>query len=193
MHVFIVFAHPNRTSLAGTLLDRLTAGLRQAGHTFDVSDLYQEGFDPRFSSADFDYFRADGPMMSDISTIHSRIERAQVLAFVYPVWWWSAPAILKGWYDRVLINDFAYTFDGHNVHPALSGKKVVQICIGGSSGKVYQKYGYDAAMQRQIEAGIWFYCGLTEVKTHLITDIDASVRSRETALARAEEIGRTMA
>ena len=192
MHVFTVFAHPNRDSLAGGLLDRFVTGLELAGHTNDLSDLYREKFNPVFNSNDFDFFRERGDMPEEIHAIHQRIDKARVLAFVFPVWWWSTPAILKGWFDRVLINDFAYTLHGHDIVPALSDKKVIMICPAGSSAHTYQKYGYDTVIQRQIDAGIWIYCGLTDIETYIMPDIDASDEARNRHLDDAEQIGRLL-
>lgn len=192
MHVFTVFAHPNRDSLAGAILDRFVGGLEAGGHSVDISDLYREDFDPLFRLQDFDYFRERGPMPAVIQDIHARIDVADVLAFVYPVWWWSVPAILKGWFERVLINGFAWDWDGDDIVPCLTGKRVITLCVSGSSQRTYDRYGYADALKLQIDTGIWTYCGLTDVETNLMTDVDASPQARERHLARAEEIGREL-
>ncbi len=191
-HVFVVYAHPKRDSFVGAILDRFLAGLQEAGHTYELSDLYAENFNPTFSASEFDYFRGDGTAAADIAAIHERISAAQCLAFVFPVWWRSAPAVLKGWFDRVLINNFAYLFDGHEVIPNLDNKSVIMLCPAGSSTKTYQKHGYDGVIQRQIEAGIWLYCGLDDVQTHLMADVDASADDRARHLERAHRIGHSV-
>jgi len=190
MHVLTVFAHPNRASFAGAILDAFMHGAEAAGHSLDLSDLYREDFNPVFSAKDFDFFRERDPMPEDVKAIHDRIVRAQALAFVFPVWWWSAPAILKGWFERVLINEFAWNWDGHKIVPGLSSKKVVMLCPAGSSTRTYDKRGYEDVLVRQVAQGIWNYCGLDDIETYLMPDIDASEESRRQHLQTAERVGR---
>lgn len=193
MHVLVVFAHPERDSLSGNSLNKFIAGLEAAGHTYDLMDLYHDEFDPTFNTADLAYYRDQGPMPQEISDIHKRIDEANAMAFIFPLWWWSVPAILKGWFDRVLTSPFAFTYDENGLQGALSDKKIVMLCTGSNDRKGFQKYGYDAAMQRQIEAGVWFYCGLDDVETHLTAGIDESEDARMAHLALSERVGRTIA
>ena len=90
MHVLAMFAHPRRDSFSGAILDGLCAGLTAAGHTVEVGDLYREGFDPRLRPEDYAQFE-ETPMPADVLAEQARIERADALAFVFPVWWWSLP------------------------------------------------------------------------------------------------------
>ena len=100
MHLLAVFCHPRRDSFTGALLDSFASGVREAGHQVELADLYREGFDPSFRAEDYAQFRSE-PMPGEILAEQRRVDRADALAFVFPVWWWSFPAMLKGWIDRV--------------------------------------------------------------------------------------------
>jgi NAD(P)H dehydrogenase (quinone) len=96
MHLLAVYAHPLRQAYAGAILDAFLGGLTEAvPHTCEVADLYREGFEMRLQPEDYAQFRG-GSMPEEIRREQARVDRADALAFVFPVWWWSFPAILKG-------------------------------------------------------------------------------------------------
>ena len=114
MHLLAVYAHPLRQAYTGAILDAFLAGLTEAApHTTEVADLYREGFEMRLQPEDYAQFRGES-MPEEIRREQARVDRADALAFVFPVWWWSFPAILKGWFDRVFSEGWAYNFEpGH--------------------------------------------------------------------------------
>ena len=104
MHVYIVFCHPSRQSFTFSVLASFFAGLREAGHTYEIGDLYEMDFK---SDMDLEqYERETGPdhtlaVPPDVEAEHDKIKRSDALVFIYPVWWSESPAKLKGWFDRV--------------------------------------------------------------------------------------------
>ncbi len=114
MHVYILFAHPSKKSFSQSVLEAFTRGLTEAGHSFQVGDLYEMGFQ---SELDEDqYFRELGldprpAVPDDVAAEQAKIDAAGALVFVYPVWWSDCPAKLKGWFDRVLTYGYAYFYD----------------------------------------------------------------------------------
>lgn len=123
MHIMIVFAHPEPQSFCGAMVERARIALEADGHSVTVSDLYRAGFDPVGGPADFadplpgDRFHYQSEQRhafetstfaADIATEQDRIAAADAYLFVFPLWWGGVPAILKGWFDRVLSYGFAY-------------------------------------------------------------------------------------
>ncbi|MGO1267500.1 MAG: NAD(P)H-dependent oxidoreductase [Microbacterium gubbeenense] len=198
MHLLTVFSHPFVDRYPATVMDAFHEPFRQAGHPIDVLDLHQEGFDPRFTEEDHAHFWG-GPVPPGISEMHERVEAADRLAFVFPVYWWSMPALMKGWIERVFTGDWAYQY-GSGVKDR--GKKPLNgllpsiptslIGIGGSKKHTYDKYGYGDAMRTQLDVGIFAYCGITDVENHLLYDVegDQNAAAREAGLEQAREIGR---
>jgi len=192
MHVLMIFAHPRRASFTGALLDAFADGVREGGrHTVEVADLYREGFDPRFQAADEATFRGEKPVPDDVRREQERFDRADAVAFVFPVWWWSFPAVLKGWIDRVFNLGWAYANESGVERGTLRDRPTVLLAVGGAPERTYRKYGYDQAMQVQMETGILGYCGLYDVETHLFYEVDGTApEERGRYLARAREMGR---
>jgi NAD(P)H dehydrogenase (quinone) len=132
--------------------------------------------------------------------MHTRVDKADRLAFVFPVYWWGMPAMMKGWIERVFTGGWAYQFGksvedrGKEPPTSLLGSvPTILIGIGGSTKGTYEKYGYGEAMRVQNDVGIFAYCGITDVESHLIYDVegDHNAPVREEGLKLARHIGRT--
>jgi NAD(P)H dehydrogenase (quinone) len=189
MHVLAVFAHPRRDSYTGAALDSFRAGLADGGHDAEIADLYREGFETRLQPKDYAQFRGEA-MPADVRREQARVDRAEALAFVFPVWWWSFPAILKGWIDRVFSEGWAYSFTPGLSRGRLKDRPTLLLGTAGSRESTYRKYGYADAMRVQIDTGILGYCGLRDVEMRILYDVEQNPELRDHYLAEAREIGR---
>ncbi len=79
-------------SFTGSILQSAVRGLRAAGHSVEIADLYAEGFDPVLRRADYAQVEHK-PMPDDVRREQARVDRSDALMFVFPVWWWSFPAM----------------------------------------------------------------------------------------------------
>ncbi|MFE2336568.1 NAD(P)H-dependent oxidoreductase [Streptomyces coelicoflavus] len=178
MHLLTVFSHPLTDKYPSAVMDAFHQPFRQAGHSIDVLDLHREGFDPRFTEADHAHFWG-GPAPDDVLEMHRRVEVADRLAFIYPVYWWGMPAMMKGWIDRVFTEGWAYQYgsgvDDRGKQPLyalLPSVPTTLIGIGGSKKHTYDRYGYREAMRTQIDVGVFAYCGIDDVESHLVYDVE---------------------
>lgn len=123
MNVLIVHAHYEPKSFTGAMRDAAAEELSAQGHHVEISDLYAMGFDPVARSSDFgepsrgDYTvysleqrhcHANGSLAPDIAAEVEKLDRADLLILSFPVFWFSVPAIMKGWIDRVFLSGVAY-------------------------------------------------------------------------------------
>lgn len=110
MKVLVVYAHPRPDSFTAAVLGRAEAALRSGGHEVVVVDLWAEGFDPVLTEAEWaaHTHRAGAPAPAPLTPHVERLRWAEALVLVYPTWWGGPPAILKGWFDRVLVEGVAY-------------------------------------------------------------------------------------
>lgn len=148
MHALIVYAHPEPTSFNAALKDAAVDAIRAAGHQVEVSDLYGERFNPVAGRHDFttvaDHSRfhyqseqmlaAQRQGFSDeIQREHDRVNRADIIILQFPLWWGAPPAVLKGWFERVLAYGFAYA-DGRRFEKGLFRGRGGLMCVttGGS-------------------------------------------------------------
>lgn len=122
MNVLWVFAHPEPRSLNGALRDHGTATLRRHGHRVRHSDLYAMRWNPVAGPGDVahdpreplrlgpatEHARATGALAPDIRAEHAKLDWADALVLQFPLWWHGMPAILKGWFDRVFVQGYAF-------------------------------------------------------------------------------------
>jgi NAD(P)H dehydrogenase (quinone) len=158
MNVLLVYVHPEPTSFTGALKDAAQDALTAAGHHVEVSDLYGEGFDPVAGRHDFTtvhdagrfhyqneqgHAHANGGFAPDLVREQQRVRKADMIVWIFPIWWGGVPAILKGWFDRVMAFGFAYA-DGKRFDSGYFRDKIGLLCLttGGtterfSAGNVY--------------------------------------------------------
>lgn len=193
MKIQVVRADPRDTSLTASLVERFVAGVQSAGPArVEIATLQQEGFDPRISQADLDFYHGNGSLPDDVRSQQQRVDDADVLLIAFPVYWWSLPAVLKGWIDRVFTNGWAFG-GAERSSGALSGKRIRIIATGGAGSGAYEKHGYRAAITAQIEHGIFHFSGVSDVQTHFFLDVengDKAARLRN--LTAAYELGRSL-
>lgn len=104
----LVYAHPSPDSFAAHLRDTACRALTVNGHDVDLIDLYAERFDPVLGADEWSNRRAGGADWPEVADYAKRLAEANGLLLVHPTWWGGPPAILKGWFDRVLSPRVAY-------------------------------------------------------------------------------------
>ncbi|NLS14950.1 NAD(P)H-dependent oxidoreductase [Rhizobium sp. P40RR-XXII] len=171
MHALIVVAHPNPDSFSHSVAAHVAEGVRLSGQgdTLEIADLTAEAFDPRFTAADIAAHLREGPAPADVLVEQARIDRADALVLVYPVYWWSMPGLLKGWIDRVFTNGWAYEdMPGDRPVKRLRHLRIHLVAIGGATMRTYARHGYFGSMTKQIDHGIFGYCGAPVATSELL-------------------------
>ena len=178
MKVFIVSAHPEPKSFNTALFDLSVNVLGKLGHAVRVSDLYAMGFNPVAGPDDFseranpDYLvyaleqrhgYENGTLAADIQEEIEKVLWCDLLILNFPLFWFSTPAILKGWIDRVLISGLTYGGKRFYDRGGLKGKKaMVTLTLGGRN----HMFGEDAVhgeledMLRHLLRGTLYYTGM---------------------------------
>lgn len=103
MRVLVVYAHPVPESFNAAVHRCLVEGLEQAGHEVRDLDLYRLGFEPAMSEGERRAYMVRGGNAARVAEHLAHLRWAEGLILVYPTWWYSLPAILKGWLDRVFV------------------------------------------------------------------------------------------
>lgn len=190
MHATIVVAHPHSGSLTQAIARKVSEGLVVAcdRHSFEIVDLMAEGFDPRFTARDAAVLLREADPSPEVLAEQARLDRSDALVLVYPVYWWSMPALMKGWIDRVFSNGWAYDDTGTGIVKKLGRLPVHLIALGGADRRTYDRHGYAQAMKAQIEHGIFDYCGAPVLTSELLHLSDEG--APEALLDRALAIGR---
>ena len=178
MKVYVIYTHPNPESFNRAVLERLVSGLEDAGHEVMVSDLYGDGFSCALTKDDLAGL-ASGRVAEDVRAYQEKVSGADALAFVFPVWWFGPPALLKGWFDRVFSKGFAYDFGPKGLIPMLKIKKALVISTAGGMEDMYKNLGFSDAMNKVLINGTLQFVGIWNVSWrvfHNVVDCDADTR-----------------
>lgn len=177
MNVLIVYAHPEPQSFNGSLRACAETTLRDAGHAVTVTDLYAQGFDPVAGPADFEslsdaeifnvgreqmHAAQTGGFAPDVQAELDKLLAADLLLMQFPLWWFSMPAILKGWIDRVFAFGAAYDFGRTWDNGVFAGKRAMLSITASAPEAAFATDGRSGDMERvlwPIHAGILALCG----------------------------------
>jgi NAD(P)H dehydrogenase (quinone) len=129
MKVVIVFNHPYEGSFCNAILNAVIKGLKSANHEVDLMHLDNDGFNPVMSNADLKAFVEHKPVDPQVIEYNERLEKADHLIFIFPIWWDLMPAMTKGFVDRVLTPGVVYNHHprGFGLIPLLKKLKSVTV------------------------------------------------------------------
>ena len=136
MKVHIVYAHPSSQSTTYELKESYVRGLKESDIDFTISDLYKDNFNSDFCEEE--YLREanyEGVLLSeDVLKEQQLINDADILTFIFPLFWMDAPSKLVGWFSRV----FTYGFRYYNDDEQESMKTLSQVNFIISAGSSYE-------------------------------------------------------
>jgi NAD(P)H dehydrogenase (quinone) len=194
MNVLIVYAHPEPRSLNGALKSFMIRRLEDAGHEVRVSDLYAMDWKSRLDANDSLDARSDAPFdaslasmeafkngsqSEDIAREQEKLLWADTVILQFPLWWFSTPAILKGWVERVYAYGFAYGVGEHSDlrwgdrygEGTLAGKRAMLVVTAGGWESHYSPRGVNGAIDDilfPIHHGILYYPGFDVLPPYVV-------------------------
>ena len=193
MHAHFVLAHPEPRSFNAHLVGAGVEALEVAGSSASVSDLYAMGFDPcerpehfttRLDPNRFDvqaeqrHASATNGLPEMVSHELALMDRADLLVLQYPMWWHLPPAMLKGWFDRVLAYGEAYTSNKRFEDGRFVGKTAMLSVTVGTSRETYAHDGRSG----DIDLMLWpvhfslAYLGYTVLTPFVAYGVEAGLR-----------------
>ncbi|GMM54385.1 hypothetical protein DAKH74_010010 [Maudiozyma humilis] len=187
MKVLIVFAHPEKQSFNHSLLQAAVKRLEENGDEVKVSDLYKMKWKPVIDEDDFLNHEngtrlkiaassasayTEKQLTADVVAEQEKLAWADTVILQFPLWWFSMPAILKGWVDRVFACGYAYGVGPHDEthygyrygEGVMEGKRAFCIVTTGGSADHYSTRGINGSIDDvlfTINHGILFYPGFT--------------------------------
>ncbi|MFV6028052.1 NAD(P)H oxidoreductase [Streptomyces sp. NPDC056264] len=184
-HTLLVLAHPRTGSLTAQVAARLHARIEGEGGTVDVLDLYAEGFDPALRPEDEpDWENREKVYSPEVRAHMDRVLAADDIVVVFPVWWFTPPAILKGWIDRVWNYGFAY---GRS-RPRLAGKRLLWLALMGGTPEEIARLGMTDALGLILVTGISEFCGLPDARLRVLHGTELSGVPVELRAGRVAEL-----
>lgn len=190
INVLVVLAHPRADSLCAALAEAFCKGARAAGVQLRELNLSDLDFDPQL------HMRSpnDQPLEHDLRQARDLLLWADHLVFVYPTWWGGAPALLKGFLDRLMAPGFAFeTCEGGTGYQGLLQGRSAQLITTMDTPPLLHRLLYREPGKNALARATLGFCGIRPVRTLVFGSVrHATPERREAWLARAEKQGRQL-
>jgi putative NADPH-quinone reductase len=163
--MLVIYAHPNKEGHNGFFLQAVERESRRRGWELEVIDLYQIDYDPVLKSQEH-YTSGNKKISRQNLEFQQKIRRSSRIVVIFPHWWQGPPAILKGFFDRVLTPGFAFKYKGVFPKRFLKGKKAIVLSSSGTPRWVNWLFYQDRGL-RAVTRNTLAFCGI-KTKGYLV-------------------------
>jgi putative NADPH-quinone reductase len=169
--ILVINGHPNPKSLCQSLSDQYAKASLDAGFKTQQVNLHELKFNPNLNTG----YKSNQDMEPDLIRCQHLIQEANHLVFVFPSWWASLPAILKGFIDRVFLPGFSFQYQEKSPFPKqlLKGKSA-RLIITMDAPKWYYLWINGAPGVKIMKKGTLEFCGVSPVKVTIFDHIRKS-------------------
>lgn len=190
LRCLLILAHPRRDSLCGARFDACAAGARQAGVECRELILSEMHFDPDVHAVSPER----QPLEPDLLRAQQDIQWAEHLVSVYPTWWGTYPALLKGFLDRVLTPGFAFRHVTHDRWDKLLSGRTADLITTMDTPPLIYRFIYRAPGQQALARATLGYCGIRSACIETFGPVVAAAAGqRQQWLDRACSVGARLA
>ncbi|TQR38813.1 NAD(P)H-dependent oxidoreductase [Brevibacillus brevis] len=191
MNILVIIGHPDPESYCSALAHAYMEGAKGKAAQIRTIDLSQIAFDPNLKYG----YRKRTELEDDLKEAQDLIRWADHLVIVYPTWWGTMPAILKGFFDRVLLSGFAYKYrEGSSLWDKLLTGKTAHLIVTMDFPSWYNRLIYWQAGHLVMKRNILKFCGIKPVKVTEISGVNASSdEKRKKWLEKVKQLGERLA
>ena len=187
MKTLIVYSHPYEGSFCNAVMNVVKAGLKKGGHACKVINLDKDNFDPVMKAKDLKAFAELGHGISEaledldpaVLRYKKKLEWAERLVMIFPVWWMTVPAIMKGFVDKVIFPGVAYEMeDGRLVSRLRSLKQVTVISTMNTPANIYRDL-FGNSLEGSLIKGTFNQIGIHDAKWisfNMVRQVEPEVR-----------------
>ena len=172
MKTLIIFNHPREGSFCSAIREAVKSGLKKGGHQCKVINLDKDGFDPVMREKDLKAFATAGRIGPDglegvdpiILRYMKKLRWAEHIVMIFPIWWMTMPAMMKGFIDKVIFPGIAYKMEDSKLVSTLSGlKHVTVISTMNTPGEVYRDI-FGNSLEGSLIKGTFNQIGIHDVR-----------------------------
>ena len=157
-NILVLLGHPDADTFSGNVADRYQAAAQDAGHMIERVNIGEMHFDPILHKG----YKEIQELEPDLMALQDKFRWADHIVIVYPNWWVTMPAILKGLFDRMWLPGFAFNFNKETkkIEKHLAGKtgRVFVLCGSHSEFRTWWQFG---DFTNEIQHGILGFAGIS--------------------------------
>ena len=188
--ILIINGHPDKESLCHSLAEKYKIGAEKSGAECDLINLIDLEFSPVLKYG----YRKRTDLEHDLQKVWGLISKADHLVFVYPNWWGTYPALLKGFFDRLFLPGFAFEYQEKSSLPKklLTGK-TARLIVTTNTPTWYYSLVYGKPGHNSMKKSILGFCGIKPVKITTVGPVKNSTDTqRNTWLEKVEDLGKAL-
>jgi len=184
-NILIINGHPDKKSFCYSLAESYKKGTDSKGDECRLVHLIDLKFNPILTYG----YRLVSELEPDLVKMQEYILKADHFVFVYPNWWGTFPALLKGFFDRVLLPNFAFKFhDNDQLWDKLLIGKTARIIVTMDTPKLLHWWIYRSAGHLPMKTGILDFCGIKPVKVTAFSPMNSSSATKRKKWLKVVEI-----
>lgn len=188
MKTLIVFNHPYGGSFCGAIMAAVEDGLKDSGQHFMTINLDQDDFDPVMRAKDLLAFSGAGRIGEAaleetddlVKEYKPKLEWAEHMVMIFPIWWMTMPAMTKGFIDKVIFPAIAYNMDKGRLVSRLKLKKVTIITTMNTPADIY-KNTFHNAIEGCLVNGTFRQIGIEDVEWISLNGVKQATQEQRTA------------
>ncbi|MDQ6420604.1 NAD(P)H-dependent oxidoreductase [Paenibacillus sp. LHD-117] len=190
-NILVINGHPDPKSYCLALTEAYAAGASGSGAQVRTIDLSRITFNPNLAFG----YRQRTELEPELLEAQELIRWADHLVFVYPTWWGSMPAVLKGFFDRVFLPGFAFKYrENSSLWDKLLTGKSAHLIVTMDTPSWYNRLIYRHAGHNVMKKNILKFCGISPVRVTEITPVKPSTKEQRSKwLERAKRLGASLA
>lgn len=189
MHTLIVYCHPDQGSFCHAVLAALCERYRRDGTDYEVIDLYGDGFDPVLSAEELAVYDEGVALDPLVARYQKLVAGCDHLVFVFPIWWNDQPAMLRGWFDKVMLSGFSWVATGSGLKGTLTHIKKAEVYTTSSNPTEFIRERTGDGIRRSFIDGTLWQLGIADGTWRNFGSMDASTPEARAAFL-AEVAGR---
>jgi len=164
--IHFIWAHPRTQSLTAQIVNSMKIRAGENGLIISELDLYRSGYNPVMSGDDEPRWdNINYKYTEEIIKLFESLKGIDTMCIVFPIWWYSFPAILKGYIDKVWTNGLAYGKQNR-----LPVNKIRWIALAGETKQAFEEKGNYERMTYMMNESLAAYCGVTDTKVEFLFD-----------------------
>lgn len=189
MHTAVIYAHPWRGSFNRAILDGVMKRLEASGREHALIDLYNEGFNPVMTEKDLSLYNAGKSADPTVDRYNRILDQSDEVILIFPIWWYDMPAILRGFFDKVMLIGSAYTEGEDGLCPLRDMNRVVLFTTSyASTRELVERFG--DPVNGTIIGATFKVIGFNHAEWHNLGAINQT--TEEQRLAYLDNIGRIL-
>ena len=176
----VLYAHPCPESFNAAVHQVVVDTLTHRGWEVDDCDLNAEGFSPVLTELERRQYHDEPDNIASVQPYVERLQAADVLVMVYPVWNFGYPAILKGFLDRVFLPGVSFKLQDGGIRPGLTNIKTLAACCTYGGNRFRAMLNGDPP-RKNVTRAVWYTCGMPKRKYIALYDMNNNTEQQLTA------------